>query len=70
MKATVSARVQEHQQNLRSIGLRPIQIWVPDVRRQSFIDECRRQSTLLTGDPLEKETMDWLSSVADTEGWE
>jgi hypothetical protein len=49
--------------------MRPIQIWVPDTRRAGFAEECRRQSLLLQGDALETETLEWLESVADTEGW-
>ncbi|MSW81257.1 MAG: DUF3018 family protein [Actinobacteria bacterium] len=29
---------------MRSQGLRPIQIWVPDVRSAAFADEARRQA--------------------------
>ena len=31
---------------LRAQGLRPIQVWVPDVRSPQFIKEARRQSRL------------------------
>jgi hypothetical protein len=34
-----------------------------------FAEECYRQCLLLRGDSLETETLDWLESVADTEGW-
>ena len=37
-------KVQEHRERLRSQGLRPIQIWVPDVRAPSFRSEAHRQS--------------------------
>lgn len=33
-----------HRTRLRAQGLRPIQIWVPDVRTPSFKSEARRQS--------------------------
>ena len=33
--------------NLRAMGLRPIQIWVPDTRQPGFDEECRRQSLLV-----------------------
>jgi hypothetical protein len=26
------------------MGLRPVQIWLPDTRRPGFAEECRRQS--------------------------
>ena len=37
-------KVSAHRARLRSLGLRPIQIWVPDVRAPSFRSEAKRQS--------------------------
>lgn len=37
-------KVREHRERLRAQGLRPIQIWVPDVRATSFRSEAHRQS--------------------------
>ncbi len=39
-------RVAEHRARLRRQGLRPVQIWVPDVRAPGFADEAHRQSAL------------------------
>jgi hypothetical protein len=36
--------VRAHRERLRRQGLRPIQIWVPDVRSPSFRKAARRQS--------------------------
>jgi len=54
---------------LRSAGLRPIQIWVPDARQRGFAKECRRQSRKLHGDPQEADILKWLAKAAATEGW-
>lgn len=71
MTAThTTERVKRHRDSLRAAGLRPIQIWVPDSRRPGFADEVRRQCNLLRNDPHETEILDWIESVADTEGWE
>ncbi|MCA1605898.1 MAG: antitoxin MazE family protein [Acidobacteria bacterium] len=43
-RAPVRARVQAHRARLRAQGLRPIQIWVPDVRSPEFMAEAHRQS--------------------------
>jgi hypothetical protein len=64
-----AARVQRRRDKLRAAGLRPVQIWVPDVRRPGFAEECRRQSRALRGDPHETEILSWLEAVADTDGW-
>ncbi|WP_428031104.1 antitoxin MazE family protein [Ancylobacter sp.] len=46
MATSVRVRVQRRRDALRSAGLRPVQIWVPDTRRPGFAEECRRQSRL------------------------
>ena len=70
MRAATSERVQKHRAALRESGLRPVQIWVPDTRREGFAEECRRQSQLVKNDAHESETAEWLESVADHEGWQ
>jgi hypothetical protein len=37
-------KVQQHRDRLRAQGLRPIQIWVPDVRAVAFRRQAHRQS--------------------------
>jgi len=43
----INQRVQKRRDTLRAAGLRPIQIWVPDIRRPGFAEECRRQSRIV-----------------------
>ena len=69
-RSSTSARVQKHRKALRAAGLRPIQIWVPDTRRRGFAAECRRQSLLLRDDLHERDALNWLRQVADTEDWQ
>lgn len=40
----VKKRVREHRRRLRAQGLRPVQIWVPDVRSPEFTREAHRQA--------------------------
>lgn len=42
--SSVKERVREHRRRLRAQGLRPVQIWVPDVRSPEFEREAHRQS--------------------------
>ena len=42
--ASVVERVRGHRDRLRAQGLRPIQIWVPDVRSSAFIAQAHEQS--------------------------
>jgi hypothetical protein len=37
-------RVQRHRDQLRAQGMRPIQIWVPDVRAPEFAAQAHAQS--------------------------
>ena len=58
-------KVRKHRARLRAQGLRPIQIWVPDVRSPAFKAEARRQSRLVAALPGEEDTMDFIESIAD-----
>jgi Antitoxin MazE-like len=69
MRASITERVAKHRGKLRTAGLRPIQIWVPDTRGPGFAREARRQSRMLRNDPQEREILDWLEKVADRRGW-
>lgn len=70
MSKSVAVRVQKHRDALRASGLRPIQIWVPDIRRPGFAKECRRQSKLLEQDLAEQKTLDWIEAIYDDKEWE
>jgi hypothetical protein len=69
MAAAVTERVRKHREQLRAEGLKPVQIWVPDTRSESFRRKCEQESLSLTADPLEAETLAWIAEVADTDGW-
>ena len=68
-QSNTSERVRKERKLLRSAGLRPIQIWVPDTRRPGFAEECRRQSLLLIDDRPELDTLPWLDRIADRDDW-
>jgi Protein of unknown function (DUF3018) len=48
MTVPVNQRVRKRRDALRSAGLRPVQIWVPDTRRPNFAEECLRQSLVVS----------------------
>ena len=64
-RSNVARRVQKHRQSLRAAGLRPIQIWVPDVRSKSFAVQARRQSLAIARSAQEKDDLAFIESVAD-----
>lgn len=49
--------MQKYRVRKRAAGLRLMQLWVPDTRSPVFAAECRRQSALLRGDPVETEAL-------------
>jgi hypothetical protein len=58
-------KVRAHRERLRRRGLRPIQIWVPDVRSRSFAREAHRQSLLIGTDKLEREEQAFVDAVSE-----
>jgi Protein of unknown function (DUF3018) len=50
---------------LRSQGLRPVQIWVPDARAPGFAEECRRQAQRVNRSAGERETLELIEKIAD-----
>lgn len=58
-------RVRAYRAELRRQGLRPIQIWVPDVDSPEFIAEARRQSLLIANSPHEVEDQAFIDAVSE-----
>ncbi|WP_298870775.1 antitoxin MazE family protein [uncultured Bradyrhizobium sp.] len=58
------AKVREHRERLRAQGLRPIQIWVPDVRTASFKAEAHRQSLAVASSTQEYDDQAFIDSVS------
>jgi len=50
---------------LRAQGLRPIRIWVPDVRSPQFIKEARRQSRLAAASPTKADDQAFIDSISE-----
>ena len=62
---TSRERVAQHRMRLREQGLRPIQIWVPDVNSPAFKAEARRQSRLVAESPHAEEDQAFVDAVSD-----
>ena len=66
MPIPVSERVSKRREALRSAGLRPVQIWVPDTRREGFAAECARQATIVAqADQNDPELMGFLGEALE-----
>jgi surfactin synthase thioesterase subunit len=61
-------KVRAYRKRLRQQGLRPIQIWVPDMRSPAFATEAHRQSRAVANSPHAKEDQDFIDAIADWGG--
>jgi hypothetical protein len=57
-------KVREHRERLRRQGLRPIQIWVPDVRAPAFRSEAHRQSLAVATSSRATEDQAFIDAVS------
>ena len=58
-------KVREHRQRLREQGLRPIQIWVPDVRSHAFRSEAHRQSAAVAASAHAADDQAFIDTISD-----
>lgn len=58
-------RVDQHRRRLRASGLRPLQIWVPDVRNPVFFEEAHRQSQKVASSVQAADDQDFIDSFAE-----
>lgn len=68
-KSSRSARdkVRAYRERMRRRGLRPIQIWVPDVRSDSFAAEAHRQSIAVAKSTYADEDQDFIDAITHSE---
>ncbi|MGD0563450.1 MAG: antitoxin MazE family protein [Roseiarcus sp.] len=58
-------KVREHRERLRKQGLRPIQIWAPDVRSPAFRTEAHRQSAAIAASAHAFDDQAFIDAVSD-----
>lgn len=63
-------RTEAYRGRLRALGMRPLQVWVPNIHRPGFAAEVRRQVALLRDQAEKEEAMDFIEAAQDTRGWE
>lgn len=61
-------KVRLHRERLRAQGLRPVQIWVPDVRARSFISAARQQSKAVAASERAKTDQGFIDAVSEDIG--
>ncbi len=58
-------KVRAHRQRLRQQGLRPIQIWVPDMSLPAFVTEAREQSLAVARSPHAGQDQEFIDAISD-----
>jgi hypothetical protein len=64
MIASSRGKARNHRARLRAQGLRPVQIWVPDVRTKSFIVASRKQSRAVAQSRIEAADQEFIDQVS------
>jgi len=60
--------VQKHRKTRHAAGLRPIQIWIPEVRSKNFALEARRQCRAIARSAQERDDLAFIGSLASDSG--
>lgn len=63
-RSTSRDKVRLHRAKLRKQGLRPVQIWVPDVRSKAFARAAHRQSLAVAKSPHAREDQDFVDAIS------
>lgn len=63
-------RVRRHREQLRRQGLRPVQIWVPDVRSPEFAAEAHRQTAAIAASEGEADDQAFVDAISSDWGAE
>jgi Protein of unknown function (DUF3018) len=58
-------KVRAYRERLRRQGLRPIQIWVPDLRSPAFAAEARRQSLAVARSTHARDDQAFIDAISD-----
>ena len=57
-------RVADYRRRMRERGLRPVQIWVPDVRSEAFALDARRQADALSSSAHEDDEQAFVEAAS------
>lgn len=60
----VRERVGEYRRRMRERGLRPVQIWVPDVRTEGFAAEAHRQASVVARADESANEQDFIEAIS------
>lgn len=58
-------KVRAYRERLRRQGLRPIQIWVPDVRSRAFAEQAHRQAFAVGRSRHAEDDQGFIDAISD-----
>ena len=61
---TVTRRVRNYRKRMRDRGMRPIQIWVADVRAPEFAAEAHRQSAAVSASEYAADDQAYIDTLS------
>jgi hypothetical protein len=63
-RTTSRNKVRAHRTRLRQQGLRPVQVWVPDVRSKAFARAAHRQSLAVARSAYAKNDQEYVDAIS------
>jgi hypothetical protein len=63
--ASTKLKVRKHREQLRRQGLRPLQIWVPDVQSPSFRAAARKQARAVASSAHADADLAFVQAISD-----
>ena len=63
-RSTSRDKVRAHRTRLREQGLRPVQLWVLDVRSKAFAHAAHRQSLAVARSPYAQEDQEFVDAIS------
>ena len=63
-RSTSREKVRAHRARLRDQGLRPVQVWVPDVRSKAFARAAHRQSLAVGNSARAKDDQEFVDAIS------
>lgn len=58
-----AVRVRAHRERLRAQGLRPVQLWVPDVRSPTFAQQAHDQAVAVAASAAEADDQAFIDAI-------
>jgi hypothetical protein len=62
-RRTTREKVRAHRARLRAQGLRPVQLWVPDVRSPDFAAQAHREALAIANSPEEADEQAFIKAI-------